>query len=296
MPSLVNTTFPGAACVAAATIRLGRDGPDQAASPTVAVTRFPSRRRARSIVAALSIPRSGSIFPSSPLPTSFFRSLTVVLRSPSWSVPREPAPSEATRSGPPEFDASLSTPQTPCGWTLEVSARGQGWRPSPGERSVDAYRLEASDDDGVTWTELADYTGDRTSLRYTMHRGLEPDTTYSYRITPIIGGGAGRHVVRRPGDDAGRGVRDRWPHLGWRTVRPPRDRGEPVLDARRCGALGAERIPVRAHGVRARRALRDALRERTGRSSFAPSAGRNRAMGAPERACSFGPSRASNTS
>ena len=191
MPSLVNTTFPGAACVAAATIRLGRDGPDQAASPTVAVTRFPSRRRARSIVAALSIPRSGSIFPSSPLPTSFFRSLTVVLRSPSWSVPREPAPSEATRSGPPEFDASLSTPQTPCGWTLEVSARGQGWRPSPGERSVDAYRLEASDDDGVTWTELADYTGDRTSLRYTMHRGLEPDTTYSYRITPIIGGGAG---------------------------------------------------------------------------------------------------------
>ena len=72
-----------------------------------------------------------------------------------------------------------------------MSARGQGWRPSPGERSVDAYRLEASDDDGVTWTELADYTGDRTSLRYTMHRGLEPDTTYSYRITPIIGGGAG---------------------------------------------------------------------------------------------------------
>ena len=52
---------------------------------------------------------------------------------------------------------------------------------------ITSYILEASDDGGRTWAELVDYTGDRTSLRYTMHRGLEPLTTYSYRITPITG-------------------------------------------------------------------------------------------------------------
>lgn len=56
---------------------------------------------------------------------------------------------------------------------------------SVNRRDITDYLLEASDDNGTTWTELVDYTGDRTSLRYTMHRGLEPLTTYSYRITPI---------------------------------------------------------------------------------------------------------------
>ena len=54
---------------------------------------------------------------------------------------------------------------------------------------ITGYRLEASD--GITWTDLVDYTGDRTSLRYTMHRGLEPATTYSYRITPVTDRGTG---------------------------------------------------------------------------------------------------------
>ena len=54
---------------------------------------------------------------------------------------------------------------------------------------ITGYRLEAIA--GITWTDLVDYTGDRTSLRYTMHRGLEPATTYSYRITPVTDRGTG---------------------------------------------------------------------------------------------------------
>ena len=51
---------------------------------------------------------------------------------------------------------------------------------------ITSYNLEASDDAGNTWTETVDYTGDRTDLRYTMHRGLEPATVYSYRIAAVI--------------------------------------------------------------------------------------------------------------
>ena len=73
---------------------------------------------------------------------------------------------------------------------LRASPRGPTsiwleWDATPGVNSSDIpkYVLEYSDDDQITWNELIDYTGDRASLRYTMHRGLEPETTYYYRIS-----------------------------------------------------------------------------------------------------------------
>ena len=72
---------------------------------------------------------------------------------------------------------------------LRASPRGPTsiwleWDATPGVNSSDIpkYVLEYSDDDEITWKKLIDYTGDRASLRYTMHRGLEPETTYYYRI------------------------------------------------------------------------------------------------------------------
>ncbi len=70
------------------------------------VVRFrPSGRRVEEIPGAcsrpagmaVSIPRPASILPSSPLPISFLRPLTVVLRSPTWSVPCVPGPRDATK-------------------------------------------------------------------------------------------------------------------------------------------------------------------------------------------------------
>ena len=46
--------------------------------------------------------------------------------------------------------------------------------------------LQYSDDGGNNYFELIDYTGDRTDLKYTMHRGLQPATGYAYRISPIF--------------------------------------------------------------------------------------------------------------
>ena len=47
------------------------------------------------------------------------------------------------------------------------------------EDEITSYRIEHSDDFGQSWNDLVDYTGDRTSLRYTMHRGLRPATDYT---------------------------------------------------------------------------------------------------------------------
>ena len=48
------------------------------------------------------------------------------------------------------------------------------------------YDLRYSDDGGNHYFELIDYTGDRTDLQYTMHRGLQPATGYAYTISPIF--------------------------------------------------------------------------------------------------------------
>ena len=53
-------------------------------------------------------------------------------------------------------------------------------------KEITGYSIEYSDDDQTSWNELIDYTGDRTDLQYTMHRGLNPDTLYFYRIATII--------------------------------------------------------------------------------------------------------------
>lgn len=78
--------------------------------------------------------------------------------------------------------------------TVIATAKGPNsiwleWTVPPGvdETEITDYKVEFSTDSGLTWSELADYTGDRTSLRYTMHRGLTPETTYTYRISAVIG-------------------------------------------------------------------------------------------------------------
>ena len=48
------------------------------------------------------------------------------------------------------------------------------------------YDLQYSSDGGNSYFELIDYTGDRTDLNYTMHRGLQPAAIYAYRISPIF--------------------------------------------------------------------------------------------------------------
>ena len=48
------------------------------------------------------------------------------------------------------------------------------------------YDLQYSSDGGNNYFELIDYTGDRTDLKYTMHRDLQPATRYEYRISPIF--------------------------------------------------------------------------------------------------------------
>ena len=48
------------------------------------------------------------------------------------------------------------------------------------------YDLQYSSDGGNNYFDLIDYTGDRTDLQYTMHRGLQPAARYEYRISPIF--------------------------------------------------------------------------------------------------------------
>ena len=48
---------------------------------------------------------------------------------------------------------------------------------------VSSYVVEYSDDGLLSWNEITDYTGDRTNLQYTMHRGLSPGTLYYYRVS-----------------------------------------------------------------------------------------------------------------
>ena len=66
---------------------------------------------------------------------------------------------------------------------------GLEWDISEGAEieEITGYRIEYSDDGQMSWNELIDYTGDRTDLQYTVHRGLNPDTLYYYRILTIIG-------------------------------------------------------------------------------------------------------------
>ena len=87
---------------------------------------------------------------------------------------------------------------------------------------ITSYNLEASDDAGNTWTETVDYTGDRTSLRYTMHRGLEPATAYSYRIAAVID-----RISRR------------WSAVVDATTEPAATVYDPIQDVPRCAASEA---------------------------------------------------------
>ena len=64
-------------------------------------------------------------------------------------------------------------------WDLPRGVDGDG---------ITGYHIEYSDDGGLNWDNVVDYTGDRTWLRSTVHRGLAPATVYSYRISTITGG------------------------------------------------------------------------------------------------------------
>ena len=76
--------------------------------------------------------------------------------------------------------ATLSaSPGGPNSIWLEWELTGDG-------RNLVGYDLQYSDDGGNSFAEVVDYTGDRARLQYTMHRGLQPATTYAYTITPIF--------------------------------------------------------------------------------------------------------------
>ena len=75
--------------------------------------------------------------------------------------------------------------------TLSASAEGPTsiwleWEITGDTQYLVGYDLQYSDDGGISFSDVVDYTGDRTSLRYTMHRGLEPATSYAYTVTPVF--------------------------------------------------------------------------------------------------------------
>ena len=77
--------------------------------------------------------------------------------------------------------------------SLSASPRGPNsiwleWGVSRDFESDDlvGYDLQYSDDGGNNYFDLIEYTGDRTDLQYTMHRGLQPAARYEYRISPIF--------------------------------------------------------------------------------------------------------------
>ena len=100
--------------------------------------------------------------------------------------------------GPYSNAARATTEATPPDAPRGLGARADGtsridlsWRPpaSDGGAQVTGYRIEVSDDAGVSWQDLVANT--RTTTTTHAHTGLAPATTRHYRVAAInrIGGG-----------------------------------------------------------------------------------------------------------
>ena len=100
--------------------------------------------------------------------------------------------------GPYSNAARATTEATPPDAPRGLGARADGtsridlsWRPpaSDGGAQVTGYRIEVSEDAGVSWQDLVANT--RTTTTTHAHTGLEPATTRHYRVAAInrIGGG-----------------------------------------------------------------------------------------------------------
>ena len=136
-----------------------------------------------------------------------------------------------------------AVPGAPTG--LTARARGQtridlAWRAPglDGGAPVTGYRIEASSDGGGTWTELRDNTNS-TGTTFS-HTGLEPATTWHYRVSAINSAGTGRasNVARAttdatvPAEPTGLSARggDMRIDLSW--TRPSNDGGAAVTGYR----------------------------------------------------------------
>ena len=94
--------------------------------------------------------------------------------------------------GPYSNAARATTEATPPDAPRGLGARADGtsridlsWRPpaSDGGAQVTGYRIEVSDDAGVSWRDLVANT--RTTTTTHAHTGLEPATTRHYRVSAI---------------------------------------------------------------------------------------------------------------
>ena len=94
--------------------------------------------------------------------------------------------------GPFSNAARATTEATPPDAPRGLGARADGtsrielsWRPpaSDGGAAVTGYRIEVSDDAGVSWQDLVANT--RTTTTTHAHTGLEPATTRHYRVSAI---------------------------------------------------------------------------------------------------------------